>query len=52
MAGSGERAIRVSRPCRLSGTAVVAYVRTKLSTRSVGISIMAKTWVSTVIQNE
>lgn len=50
MAGCGVRAIGVSCPYRLSGTAVAAYVRTELSTRNVGISIMVETSASTVIQ--
>lgn len=49
MAGCGVRAIRVWCPYRLSGTAAVAYVRTELLTRNVGISIMIETSGSTVV---
>lgn len=52
MAGCGVQAIRVSCPYRLSGAAAVAYVRTELSTRNVGISIMVETLGSTAIRNE
>lgn len=48
----GVQAIRVSCPYRLSGTAAVAYVRTELSTRDIGISIMVETSGSAVIRNE